>query len=121
MIKVYVAGAYSDNNVINVLKNIGRGQETASELFLAGFAPFTPWHDKTFVIENWRENFTTEMFYNYSLEWLKVSDAVLIVPEVTGMKSYKDSGGTQKEIETAIELGIPVFYTFWDLKKHFKM
>jgi len=25
MIKVYVAGAYSANNVVDVLKNIGRG------------------------------------------------------------------------------------------------
>ncbi len=27
MIKVYVAGAYSGNNVLDVLKNIGRGEE----------------------------------------------------------------------------------------------
>lgn len=32
MIKAYVAGAYSGNNVLDVLKNIGRGEEKRGEL-----------------------------------------------------------------------------------------
>lgn len=32
MIKVYVAGAYSGNNVLDALKNIGRGEEKRGEL-----------------------------------------------------------------------------------------
>jgi nucleoside 2-deoxyribosyltransferase len=117
MIKVYVAGAYSDDNVLGVLRNIGRGEELASILFQLGFAPFTPWHDKDFVIRQWRGDFTVDMFYKYSIEWLKVSDCVLIVDDYEGMRSYKDSRGTMREIEVANELGIPVFYDIIDLIK----
>lgn len=115
IIKVYVAGAYSDDNVLGVLKNIGRGQYYAGQLFMEGFAPFTPWHDKTFVIDNWEEDFTVEMFYNYSMEWLRVSDAVFVVPNYPGMTSWKDSKGTLAEIDEAKKLGIPVFYNIIDL------
>ena len=33
MIKVYVAGAYSDDNVLGVLRNIGRGEDIACQIF----------------------------------------------------------------------------------------
>ena len=117
MKKVYVAGAYSDDNVLGVLKNIGRGQEWASQLFMLGFAPFTPWHDKTFVIDNWDEDFTVPMFYNYSMEWLRSSDAVFIVPNSVGLKNWQDSKGTLAEIAEAEKMGIPVFYELDDLLK----
>ena len=118
MIKVYVAGAYSDDNVLGVLKNIGRGQTVAAEVFNLGFAPFTPWHDKSFVIENWNNDFTVEQFYNYSMEWLKASDAVLVVPNVKGLKNWEDSKGTLAEIKVAEENNIPVFYKIKDLIKY---
>ncbi len=117
MLRVYVAGAYSDNNVLGVLKNIGRGQYHASQLFLNGFAPFTPWHDKTFVIDNWNEDFTVKMFYDYSMEWLRVSDAVFVIPNHKGLKDWENSKGTLAEIEEAENLGIPVLYTYNDLFK----
>lgn len=115
MKRVYVAGAYSDTNVLSVLRNIGRGEEAAAKVFMNGMAPFTPWHDKTFIFSNWREDFTVPQFYEYSMEWLSVSDAVLVVDDVPGMKSWKDSVGTLAEIKKAEELGIPVFYSFDDL------
>lgn len=115
MLKIYCAGAYSETNVLGVLRNIGRGEYWASQLFMNGFAPFTPWHDKTFVIQNWDSEFTVEQFYDYSMEWLKVSDAVFIVPNVEGLKDWQDSTGTIKEIAEANRLGIPVFYSFNDL------
>lgn len=115
MIKVYVAGAYSDNNVLSVLKNIGRGQYYASKLFMMGFAPFTPWHDKTFVMDNWEKEFTVPMFYNYSMEWLKSSDAVFIIPNVEGLKNWQESEGTLAEIKTARKHNIPVFFNLADL------
>ncbi len=115
MIKVYVAGAYSDDNVLGVLKNIGRGEEVAADLFQLGFAPFTPWHDKDFVIKNWEREFTVPMFYEYSMEWLRVCDCVLIVPNKKGLKNWQDSNGTLGEIEEALKLDIPVFYNRGDL------
>jgi len=120
MVKVYLAGAYSDDNVLGVLKNIGRGQHYASLLFKEGFAPFTPWHDKEFVIHNWQDNFTVDQFYKYSIEWLRVSDALFIVPNHEGLKDYQESKGTMAEIKFAFDYGIPVFWDIDVLKKHFK-
>jgi len=121
MKKIYVAGAYSDDNVLGVLKNIGRGEEYASKLFQLGFAPFTPWHDKDFVIKHWREEFSVPMFYGYSMEWLRCSDAVFIVPNCDGMKKWQDSTGTLAEIKEAEKNGILVFYELHDLINHFKL
>jgi len=109
MKRVYVAGAYSADNVLDVLKNIGRGEEVSAELFLLGFAPFCPWHDKSYVILNWRLNYTVQQFYDYSIAWLEVSDAMFLV------EGWEDSKGTLKEIEIAKELGIPVFENICDL------
>lgn len=110
MLKVYVAGAYSADNVIDVLKNIGRGKSACADLFAFGFAPFCPWHDASYVMDRFYENFTVEQFYEYSITWLKVSDAVFIIH-----KNLETSKGTKAEIEIAIKFGIPVFYTLEDL------
>lgn len=104
-IKVYVAGPYSGGNVLSVLQNIGRGQKVCAELFIRGFAPFCTWHDKSFVVDYPNVNFTVEDFYGYSIEWLKVSDVMLVID------GWENSQGTIAEIKLAEELGIPIFYT----------
>jgi len=106
MIKVYVAGAYSADNVIDVLKNIGRGKSVCADLFLFGFAPFCPWHDSSYVMDRFYENFTVKQFYEYSIAWLEVSDAMFVIH-----KNLETSKGTKAEIEIADSLGIPIFYT----------
>lgn len=102
-IRVYVAGPYSGNNVLSILQNIGRGEKVCAELFKMGFAPFCPWHDKSYVIDNTDTDFSVEDFYEYSIEWLKVSEVMLVLPG--------KSKGTEAEIEIAKELEIPVFYS----------
>lgn len=119
MVKVYIAGPYSASNVIDVLKNIGRGQAYANAVFQLGFAPFCPWFDKEFVISNWDDSHEVGTFFNYSLAWLKVSDCVFIVPNHCGMIKAENSPGTQKEIEVATQLGIPVFYSLSNLLQYF--
>lgn len=120
MHRIYIAGAYSDDNVLGVLKNIGRGEEYAAKLFIHGFAPFTPWHDKDFVIKFWRDKFTIKMFYDYSIAWLLVSDAIFIVPNCDGLKDFQDSKGTLAEIDIASKNGIPIFYELHSLLSYFK-
>jgi hypothetical protein len=115
MRKVYVAGAYSADNVIDVLRNIGRGEEYAAKVFSMGFAPFTPWHDKSFVIANWRDNFNVDQFYRYSIEWLRCSDLLFVVPNADGMTNWKDSHGTLAEIDEAKKLKIPIVYSLKEL------
>ena len=112
MKKVYVAGAYSADNVLDVLKNIGIGEDICAELFLRGFAPFCPWHDKDFVIKRPYSKYTIEMFYNYSIEWLKVCDVMFVID------GWEKSSGTKKEIKIAEELGLPIYYNISELIKN---
>lgn len=103
MKRIYVAGPYSSDNVIEVLQNIGHGKDVCADLFLLGYAPFCPWHDKTYVEDRYLTKFTVKQFYEYSIVWLEVCDAVLLIGDWTKSK------GVLAEIERAKELGIPVF------------
>ena len=103
MKRIYVAGPYSADNVLDVLRNIGRGQMVCAKLFISGYAPFCPWHDKTYVFDNFDRDLSVGLFYDYSNAWLEVSDAVLVLPD------SDLSIGTQGEIRRARELDIPVF------------
>lgn len=109
MLKVYVAGAYSADNVMDVLKNISIGIKASADLLEQGFAPFCPWLDHQFALQN--PNINKQLFYNFSLEWLKVSDVIYVLP------NSKKSEGTKKEIEVANNLGIPVVLSIKELNK----
>jgi hypothetical protein len=106
--RVYVAGAYSADNVITVLDNIREGMRLATEVFLAGFSPFCPWLDFHFqLMLREGERLTVEDYYRYSLAWLDVSDC-LIVGDWPGCKTSK---GTLAEIDRASRIAIPIFYS----------
>lgn len=109
MKRVYVAGPYSADNVLDVLKNIGKGEKVCAELFHLGYAPFCPWHDKSYVTDRPYSDFTVEQFYQFSMAWLEVSDAVFVIP------GWEKSKGTLMEIERAKELNIPIFYHMMNL------
>ena len=51
-----------------------------------------------------------QYYYNYTMEWLKVSDMVLVCP------NWQNSKGTKAEIEKAKELGIPVYFDIEEIK-----
>ena len=114
MIRVYVAGKYSDDNVLDVLGNISKGIKICKDLFLMGYAPFCPWLDHQYVLQmnnDERETLTVKMFHDYSLAWLDASDCMLVLPE-----RIENSKGVQKEIRRALERSIPVFYSLNDLE-----
>ena len=112
MKRIYIAGPYSDDNVIDILHNIRAGIELSTEVFKAGFAPFCPWLDFMYVLMDRRRKLTIDDFYEYSTAWLKVSDAVLV------LDGYENSKGTLNEIEIAKSAGIPVFYNIYKLINH---
>jgi hypothetical protein len=112
--RIYVAGAYSADNVLDVLKNIGRGERLAAEVFRAGFAPFCPWNDKDFIIQQPDFKYTVQMFYQYSIAWLKVSDGLILVP------GWEYSWGTAEEIKISKALDLPIFYDIREMKVFFR-
>ena len=103
--RIYVAGSYSADNVIAVLDNMRRGMRACTVLMLAGYAPFCPWMDYHYQL-NLRggEHLAVSDYYEYSLAWLAVSDALLVLP------GSEDSVGTQGEIRYAQEHGMPVYF-----------
>lgn len=106
MKRVYVAGAYSADNILGVLDNIREGLRWSTQVFLAGHAPFAPWLDFHFqLMLRDNENLTVEQYYQYSLEWLRVSDIVFVTP------GWENSRGTYAEIAEATRLGIPIVYS----------
>ena len=48
MKRIYVAGAYSDDNVLKILNHMRVGMRAGLKLLLAGYAPFVPWFDYHF-------------------------------------------------------------------------
>jgi len=108
--RLYIAGAYSSSDVIQVFENMRLGMKVATELFLKGHYPFVPWFDHHFFFMKGDKKITIEMIQEYSLRWLEVSDAMVVLP------NWKKSKGTQFEIDMAKALGIPIYY----LDKKFK-
>jgi hypothetical protein len=84
----------------------------ATKVFKAGFAPFCPHLDfhYSLMVED-DTDFTVKEYYKYSMAWLEVSDAVLLLP------GWEDSKGTLAEIERARELNIPIFNRLEDVKR----
>ena len=102
-LRVYCAGAYSSDNVIGVMDNIRCGLKLSAACAKAGFAVYSPWCD---CLLHFQEHFDLQACYDYSLPWLEVSDAVLVVPE-----GAAQSRGTQAELARAREMEIPVYWT----------
>lgn len=112
MKRVYVAGAYSADNVITVLDNMRYGMRAATEVFLLGHAPFCPWLDYQFqFMLRAGEHLTVDDYYRYSIAWLDVSDIVYVIP------GWENSKGTVAEIARAEELGIPIVFHMEDIKR----
>ena len=108
-LRVYVAGPYSADSVLDVLRNIGRGERVCAELFHNDLAPFCPWHDKGYAMDGLCQGADVGDFRDHSMAWLEASEAVYVL---TG---WEASNGTKAEIARAKELGIPVFYNILSL------
>jgi hypothetical protein len=111
MKRIYIAGPYSADNVMDVLKNIREGIRISTQIFNAGFSPFCPWLDFHFVLMDMGNQLKLEDFYRYSIDWLAVSDAILMTGD------WKNSKGSVKEWEYAKKNNIPAFYNIDELEK----
>jgi hypothetical protein len=117
MKRVYIAGPISQGEL---WKNVNQATEAFIQLAKAGLAPFCPqWSvyakkcgnanwgnaDRTicYGTRNGNDEMTHEEWIRLDLAWVSVSDAVLRLPGA--------STGADREVDHAVRLGIPVFYT----------
>lgn len=111
MKRVYIAGKYSDDDIIKILANIRTGQQMAAFLMSEGFAVCCPFLDYQLALTQMGMYLTKAQFQANSMAWVDVSDALLVLP------GWETSGGTKREIARAKQLGIPVFYSLTDLEE----
>lgn len=95
--RIYVAGPYSRGDSV---ANVRRAINVGSLLLSRGFAPFVPhltmfWH----LCEP--QDYETWLAYDF--EWVKACDGLL--------RLDGPSPGADREVELAMQLGIPVFYS----------
>lgn len=107
MIRVYVAGRYSADNVMDVARNIREGRSMGAWLQALGYAPFVPWLDWELAVIR---DLPKESFLEVGLSFLEACNCILLVP------GWESSNGTHAEIARANELGIPVFKTIANLE-----
>lgn len=110
---VYVAGAYSADNVLGVLGNIRRGLDWSKQVWLEGHAPFCPWADHLTALqlsEAEAATLSVQDYYEASEAWLRKADVLFVTP------GWEASKGTAAEIALASEKGIPVVYSMHGLR-----
>jgi hypothetical protein len=90
-----------------------KGIELSRKVLDAGYAPFVPWLDYQFSLVS--PGMTIDKYYRYSMTWLEVSDAMILVP------GWENSRGVQNEILRAVELEIPVCNTIEELGECLKL
>ena len=111
MKRIYIAGPLT-GLPIEYLRNCKMMERAAATLIVLGYAPFVPSLDREiFLALDGEEEITVEMIKNYSMTWLKMCDAVLLMP------GWERSKGTLAEIEEAKRRKIPIYDTINDLQE----
>jgi len=99
--KIYLAGKYSANNILDCLNNIHDGIKKGAEILKKGDVVFCPFID--FLFQFFDKTLTIEDYYRYSMSFLEGwADEIWVLPD------WENSEGTKKEIARANELKIPV-------------
>ena len=106
-LKCYVAGKLSDPTELYI-QNLHKMCIWSEKVRKLGVAVYVPGID--FMLGFLYGNWTYKDYFENSQPWLEASDFVFLVP------GYEDSEGTAKEITTATDVGIPVFYYIPTLK-----
>ena len=106
MIKIYVAGPYSNGNIVD---NVDIAIQYASELVDMGYAPFCP-HLYHFV-EIYNKK-TWDSWMKIDLEFLSRCDVLIRIPG--------ESIGADIEVAEAIKSGIPVLNNLEEAEEFIK-
>lgn len=116
MRKVYIAGAMNADNILTMLENISIGIRMGGEVLKLGLAPFVPHFDILFRLQQGKDfDVPMQTYYDYTMEFLKTCDCVLVCP------GWENSKGTKAEIAEACSREIPVFFSLDRLKEFYKI
>ena len=110
--KIYIAGKLNDM-AVDYLHNVHKMMTVAEEVRKAGYSVFVPAIDLLMGIKFGYKSY--EDYFNNSQPWLAASDAVFLV------EGWDGSECTEREIELAEELGIPVFTKLDQMNTYFKV
>ncbi len=105
---VYVAGAYTAPTDIEVERNVKTARDYALKVCKMGFSVICP-HMNTKGYE--RDGMTYEEVMENDFEQVARCDGMFMVP------NWENSKGSLRERKLAIELGLPIFYSFEELEK----
>ena len=105
--KVFVCYRYNDTDAGKVLANIGVAYRMAFELIKENYIPFIP-HGDCLIAMMFGRKLDLSFYYDYSIEWLKVCDAICVVEDLESL-----SNGCLKEIAIAKTLGLKFIYKYW--------
>lgn len=101
---VYIAGPYSSN----VEPNVHRAIDAAEVVSAQGLVPVIP-----------HLNYFWHLDYPHDYEFWMDQDTQLLVRCEALLRLPGYSPGADREVELAQKLGIPVFYSFKELFRHF--
>lgn len=109
--RIYISGPISNGGKANAderLSNVADAARVAAELIGHGFAVFCP--QLTEYLERITgAKFDHQVWMDNDFPWVEVSDAVLRLPG--------QSLGSDLEVDHAMTVGVPVFYTVEQLRE----
>lgn len=109
-LRIYVAGPYSDESAGKVDDNVRRAVEYSAVLANSGHYVHCP-HAATHAMSRRMEVLDCEPGYEY---WMEL-DASIIERWAEVLFVISDSPGTQREIEMAERMGLPVYHRIDDV------
>lgn len=112
-LKIYVAHRYN-GGTLETLANIGRAVDVGVELAKRGHYPFVPHLDCQIAIQS-KGCLPIEYYYNSSMAFLQVCDAIFIVDAA----DVDTSKGVKAEFDWAVAHGFPIYYDLDEVPQSF--
>jgi nucleoside 2-deoxyribosyltransferase len=114
---IYIAGRLSKNedhsvsDAVQYLYNVSKMMETAQTVKEAGYSVLVPALD---LLMGMKFGYKTyDDYFNNNLVWVAKADAVYLVP------TWETSPGTRREMQYAIDNGVPVFDRLDEMYEYF--